>query len=384
MSNIITDLTENIDNIVKAVLSQPTKEAEYTKITVKPVMIKGSLRFQLERFRDNKVYHLNLQKEQFIPWFEENADLKYKQILITEKERSVHYHLKGINYGKKVSENKTKKEVPLSHNREKAYILKEGENIPALVELGVFTSDFRIVKAKYDKYKQINRFIELVDDEFGKFDKKDITILDFGCGKSYLTFILYYYFAVKRGMNTKIIGYDLKKDVVENCNKIAEKYGYDNLKFVVSDVTKDNLYDEKIDMIVTLHACDTATDYALNYAIGKGAKHIFSVPCCQHEVNKQIKKGGDMDILLKYGIIKERVSALLTDSIRATVLEAMGYTVDVIEFIDFEHSPKNIMLRAKKTKKINRKLLSTPQELCDKYSFKQTLLELVKESAEDE
>ena len=379
MSNIITDLTENIDNIVKAVLSQPTKEAEYTKITVKPVMIKGSLRFQLERFRDNKVYHLNLQKEQFIPWFEENADLKYKQILITEKERSVHYHLKGINYGKKVSENKTKKEVPLSHNREKAYILKEGENIPALVELGVFTSDFRIVKAKYDKYKQINRFIELVDDEFSKFDKKDITILDFGCGKSYLTFILYYYFAVKRGMNTKIIGYDLKKDVVENCNKIAEKYGYDNLKFVVSDVTKDNLYNEKIDMIVTLHACDTATDYALNYAIGKGAKHIFSVPCCQHE----IKKGGDMDILLKYGIIKERVSALLTDSIRATVLEAMGYTVDVIEFIDFEHSPKNIMLRAKKTKKINRKLLSTPQELCDKYSFKQTLLELVKESGED-
>ena len=384
MSNIITDLTENIDNIVKAVLSQPTKEAEYTKITVKPVMIKGSLRFQLERFKDNKVYHLNLQKEQFIPWFEENADLKYKQILITEKERSIHYHLKGNNYGKKVSENKTKKDVPLSHNREKAYILKEGENIPALVELGVFTPDFRIVKAKYDKYKQINRFIELVDDEFSRFDKKDITILDFGCGKSYLTFILYYYFAVKRGMNTKIIGYDLKKDVVENCNKIAEKYGYDNLKFVVSDVTKDTLYDEKIDMIVTLHACDTATDYALNYAIGKGAKHIFSVPCCQHEVNKQIKKGGDMDILLKYGIIKERVSALLTDSIRATVLEAMGYTVDVIEFIDFEHSPKNIMLRAKKTKKINRKLLSTPQELCDKYSFKQTLLELVKESGEDE
>lgn len=384
MSNILTDLTENIDNIVKAILSQPTKEAEYGKITVKPVMIKGSLRFQLERFKDNKVFHLNLQKEQFIPWFEENADLKYKQILITEKERSVHYHLKGSSYGRKISENKTKKEVPLTHNREKAYILKEGENIPALVELGVFTPDFRIVKAKYDKYKQINRFIELVDDEFSKFDKKDITILDFGCGKSYLTFILYYYFAVKRGMNTKIIGYDLKKDVVENCNKIAEKYGYENLRFVVSDVTKDNLYDEKIDMIVTLHACDTATDYALNYAIGKGAKHIFSVPCCQHEVNKQIKKGGDMDILLKYGIIKERVSALLTDSIRATVLEAMGYTVDVIEFIDFEHSPKNIMLRAKKTKRVNRKLLEIPQELCDKYSFKQTLLELVKESAEDE
>lgn len=380
MSNIITELTENLDNIIKAVLSQPTEGAEYTKITVKPVIIKGNLRFQLERFKDNKVYHLNLQKDEFIPWFEENADLQYKQILVTAKEESLHYHLKGTNYKKKVSENKTKKEVPLTHNREKAYILKEGENIPALVELGVFTSDFKIVKAKYDKYKQINRFIELVDDEFNKIDKKDITILDFGCGKSYLTFILYYYFAVKKGMNTKIIGYDLKKDVVENCNKIAEKYGYDNLKFVVSDVTKDNLYDEKIDMIVTLHACDTATDYALNYAISKGVKHIFSVPCCQHEINKQIKKGGDMDILLKYGIIKERVSALLTDSIRASVLEAMGYAVDVIEFIDFEHSPKNIMLRAKKTKKANTKLLETSQELCRKYSFKQTLLELVKEA----
>lgn len=383
MSNIITDLTENLDNIIKAVLSQPAEGAEYSKITVKPVMIKGKLRFQLERFKDNKVFHLNLQREEFIPWIEENADQHYKQILVTAKEKSLHYHLKGSNYKKKVSENKNKKEVPLSHNREKAYILKEGENIPALVELGVFTPDFKIVKAKYDKYKQINRFIELVDDEFNKIDKEDITILDFGCGKSYLTFILYYYFAVKKGMNTKIIGYDLKKDVVENCNKIAEKYGYDNLRFVVSDVTKDNLYDEKIDMIVTLHACDTATDYALNYAISKGVKHIFSVPCCQHEINKQIKKGGDMDILLKYGIIKERVSALLTDSIRASILEAMGYAVDVIEFIDFEHSPKNIMLRAKKTKKKNKNLLEASQELCDRYSFKQTLLELTKGAGDE-
>lgn len=383
MSNIITDLKENTDKIIKAVLSQPTESAEYTKITVKPVMIKDTLRFQLERFKDNKVYHLNLQKDEFIPWFEANADLQYRQILVTAKDESLHYHLKGSNYKKKVSENKTKKEMPLSHNREKAYILKEGENIPALVELGVFTPDFKVVKAKYDKYRQINRFIELVDDEFAKIDKKDITILDFGCGKSYLTFILYYYFAVKKGMNTRIIGYDLKKDIVEHCNRIAEKYGYDNLNFVVSDVTKDNLYDEKIDMIVTLHACDTATDYALNYAISKGVKHIFSVPCCQHEINNRIKKGGDMDILLKYGIIKERVSALLTDSIRASILEAIGYNVDVIEFIDFEHSPKNIMLRAKKTKKKNTKLLEIPKELCEKYSFRQTLLDLVKEAGEE-
>lgn len=379
MSNLTTDLNERLDNIIKIVLSQPSEDCEYSKISIKPILIKGVLRFQLERFKDKKVFHLNLKKEEFIPWFEENGDMKFKQVLVTTESETLHYHAKGKNYSRKVTENSVTKKVPLSHNREKNYILKEGENIPALVELGVFSKDFKIIKSKYDKYKQINRFIELVDDEFSKIDKKDITILDFGCGKSYLTFILYYYFSVKKGMNTKIIGYDLKKDVVENCNSIAEKYGYDNLKFVVSDVTKDNLYDEKIDMIVTLHACDTATDYALNYAISKNVKHIFSVPCCQHEINSQIKKGGDMDILLKYGIIKERVSALLTDSIRANALEAMGYEVDVIEFIDFEHSPKNIMLRAKKTRKENLSLLEVSNELCEKYSFKQTLLSLLQD-----
>lgn len=379
MSNLTTDLNERLDNIIKIVLSQPSEDCEYSKISIKPILIKGVLRFQLERFKDKKVFHLNLKKEEFIPWFEENGDMKFKQALVTTENETLHYHAKGKNYSRKVAENSVTKKVPLSHNREKNYILKEGENIPALVELGVFSKDFKIIKSKYDKYKQINRFIELVDDEFSKIDKKDITILDFGCGKSYLTFILYYYFSVKKGMNTKIIGYDLKKDVVENCNSIAEKYGYDNLKFVVSDVTKDNLYNEKIDMIVTLHACDTATDYALNYAISKNVKHIFSVPCCQHEINSQIKKGGDMDILLKYGIIKERVSALLTDSIRANALEAMGYEVDVIEFIDFEHSPKNIMLRAKKTRKENLSLLEVSNELCEKYSFKQTLLSLLQD-----
>ena len=178
--------------------------------------------------------------------------------------------------------------------------------------------------------------------------------------------------------NVKIIGYDLKKDVVENCNKIAEKYGYNNLKFVVSDVTKDTLYDEHIDMVISLHACDTATDFALNYAISKNVKHIFSVPCCQHEVNKTIKKGGDFDLLLKHGLIKERMSALLTDSIRAGILEDMGYSVDVLEFVDFSHSPKNIMLRAKKTKNVSDKNRKQIAELQEKYGFTQTLYDLTK------
>lgn len=270
----------------------------------------------------------------------------------------------------------------LSHNREKEYILREGENIPALVDLGVFTPDFRIVKAKYDKYKQINRFVELVDQEYAKAGREKMTILDFGCGKSYLTFVLYYYFAVKKGVDVQIIGYDLKADVVENCNRIAEKYGYGKLRFVCADVSRDALYGEKVDMVVTLHACDTATDYALNYAIEKGAESIFSVPCCQHEINSSIRKGGELDIFLRHGIVKERMSALLTDSIRAAVLEDMGYRVDVIEFTDFEHSPKNLMLRARYTGKKGTAGRKQAAALAERYGFEQTLLKLREEKME--
>lgn len=377
MSVIIEDIISSLDSIIKIVLSEPEKMAEYQKVTVRAIKIKSGEAFQFERFKENKVYHLNCKNTELAEAFEREFDGKYRQVLIETAGETYHYHKKGNGYSKKTSHNKLKK-VSISHNREKTYILNEGENIPALVELGVFTPDFRIVKAKYDKFKQINRFVELIDNEFSGTDMKDITILDFGCGKSYLTFIVYYYFAVKKGINTKIIGYDLKKDVVEHCNEIAKRYHYDNLEFVVSDVSKDVLYDKKIDMIITLHACDTATDYALDYAIKKGAKYIFSVPCCQHEVNNQIKKGGDLDIMLKYGIIKERMSALLTDSIRAAVLEDMGYKTDLIEFIDFEHSPKNIMIRAKKCKGRGDKNMKQAQLLCDKYGFKQTLLELTK------
>ena len=177
--------------------------------------------------------------------------------------------------------------------------------------------------------------------------KQEITILDFGCGKSYLTFLVYYYFVKIKQIKAKIIGYDIKKDVVENCNKIAKKYNYDGLEFILSDVKKDQLFEGKVDMVITLHACDTATDFALDFAIKNRVKHIFSVPCCQHEVNMSIKKAGDFDILLNDGLIKERFSALLTDAVRVEILRAKGYSVDVIEFVDFAHSPKNLMIRAK-------------------------------------
>lgn len=216
-----------------------------------------------------------------------------------------------------------------------------------------------------------------MDDAFRAYGRDEITILDFGCGKSYLTFVLYYYFAVKRGVRAKIIGYDLKEDVVEHCNEVAARYGYSDLHFVVADVTRDVLYSEHIDMLVTLHACDVATDYALHYAISRGVEHIFSVPCCQHEVNKTIQKGGDFDILLSHGLFQERFSALLTDAIRAAVLEDEGYDVDVIEFIDFAHSPKNLMLRCHRTTRRGTKKLAESRRLQDQYGFEQTLLSLV-------
>ena len=363
-------------NFIKITASSPVKGAEFDKITIRPVIIKGNDCYQAERFKDNKVFHLNVEKSAFNEYIGEVLHL-YSQICVFTAGKTITYFANKGRVKRSESKNNLKGEISLSNDREKDYILKEGENIPPLVDLGVFTPDFKVVKSKYDKYKQINRFVELIDDECGKIEKDEITILDFGCGKSYLTFIIYYYFAKIKGKRVKIIGYDLKKDVVENCNKIAKKYGYENLEFVVADVKKDVLYDRGIDVVVSLHACDTATDYALYYAISKGVKHVFSVPCCQHEINLSIKKGGDMDCLLKYGIIKERVSALLTDSIRAMILEDMGYKVDVIEFVDLAHSPKNLMLRAKKTRGVKLVNKEEIESLQLSYGFEQTLFKLV-------
>ena len=381
MARLITDLSSCLDSLTKAVFSQPIDSTDYSKISVRAVTIRGQAGFQLEQFRDNKAFHRNVTPEELLKLVQQELEGRYRQVLLVTPEQSSQYCLKvNGSYKKSVSAGIAMPAASRSHNREKSYILKEGENIPALVDLGVFTPDMKIVRAKYDKYKQINRFIELVDQAFRDYKKDEICILDFGCGKSYLTFILYYYFSVKRGLKATIIGYDLKADVVERCGKIAEKYGYTGLEFVHADVSRDVLTDRKIDMIVTLHACDTATDFALHYAVTKGADFIFSVPCCQHEINAGIHKGGDLDILLRHGIIQERLSALLTDSIRAAVLEDMGYQVDMIEFIDFDHSPKNLMIRARRGGKKSTAGREEAQRLAARYGFTQKLLELCGEA----
>ena len=376
-SRLLADFEAALPMLEKAVLSQPVKAIFDSKVTIRPIASKSGRIFQAERFHGTKVFHENLTAAALLKLFRDELDGRYRQVLIVASGSAAQYSLKvNGSYKRSVAPAVPRPADTLSHNREKSYILAEGENIPALVDLGVFSADFHIVKAKYDKYKQINRFIELVDQAISKDGREKFTILDFGCGKSYLTFILYYYLTVKRGVEAEIIGYDLKEDVVEKCGAIAEKYGYSGLHFVRADVSRDALYDKHIDMIVTLHACDTATDYALFCALSKKADYIFSVPCCQHEVNLSIKKGGELDIFLEHGIIKERMCSLLTDSIRADVLEDMGYKVDLIEFIDFEHSPKNIMLRAVRNGKTGSGRIERAKELAVRYGFEQTLLRL--------
>ncbi len=371
MDKIIEEFKNNEEKIVKIILSDTNDEIK--KIIIRPILVGDKKKWQIENFKGDQVFHKNVE---FIELFDLNFSL-YKQITIELEGETITFSKSKTQYKKKQSKNNLKLNVT-TQNREKNYIFNEGDNIPALVDLGVFTKDNKIVASKHDKFKQINRFIEIIDDVYKNLKKDEITILDFGCGKSYLTFLIYFYFVKIKNIKAKIIGYDLKKDVVDNCNDISKKYGYDGLEFYVSDVKKDKLFNNNVDMIVTLHACDTATDFALDFAIKNNIKQIFSVPCCQHEINLSIKSGGDFDLLLKDGLIKERFSALLTDAVRVELLRQNGYSVDVIELVDLDNTPKNLMIRATKnsTKKINFDI----KNIKEKYKFNQTLFNLLNDN----
>ena len=377
MSFIICDDIKMLDGKVKklSMSELKNKNYEFSKITARPFKSKKGVMWQLEKSKNNQVFHQNMSEEEFLLWLSSEGKETFRQICLTGEGVTVHYTVFPDKVKRKETGNALKVNTQ-SHNKEKSYILKQGENIPALVDLGVFSKELTIVKSKYDKFKQINRFIEIIDDAFGKLNKDEVTILDFGCGKSYLTFIVYYYFTEIKKVKARVIGYDLKEDVVKNCNEIAKRYGYNDLKFYVNDVTKGELYEGNVDMVITLHACDIATDFALFHAIENNVQHIFSVPCCQHEVCSSIKKGGDFELLLSHGLIKERFSALLTDSIRAEILKECGYEVDIIEFVDFAHSPKNLMLRCK-LKKSRKPQLEAVKALTEKYGFTQKLFELI-------
>lgn len=347
------------ERLYRIIVSRPFGKGELTKVTVRPVVIRGEPVFQETRYVGTKVLHENYDaekmqdrlirylKEEFGQLEAECIDRKITiltnkkgTVTVREKKKTVVNDMAGCS---------------LEHNRSKNHILKDGEKIDFLVALGVQTPEGRVIKSKYHKFKQINRYLEFIEDILPVLQKEDtIRIVDFGCGKSYLTFALYYYLKIKQNKNIDIIGLDLKKDVIEDCNALKDKLGYQDLRFIRGDI-KDYENTDKIDMVVSLHACDTATDYAIAKAVSWGAKVIMAVPCCQHELNRQIVCAPLQEIL-KYGVIKERISALITDAYRADCLEEMGYETQILEFIDLEHTPKNLLIRAvRKEKKISPK-----------------------------
>ncbi|MDD6037656.1 MAG: SAM-dependent methyltransferase [bacterium] len=356
MSDLHTSLTAIMDAAPeKIVLSKPSsKDAAYRKVTVE----KKQDYYQIARYTEKQVFHENVTATGLISYLEQVMGQSYLQLNAWAKssEHQLLISKKGtVTYKKKlIIPEKSKQEAsPASHNRKKNYLLEEGTDIPPLVDMGVFTKEGKVVRSMYDKFRQINRFIELIDDAVSNVDKPCWHIIDFGCGKSYLTFILYYYFTEIKKQSVEIVGLDLKADVIEKCNAAAKKYGYDSLHFEIGDI---NGYDAPftVDMVITLHACDTATDYALYNAIQWNADMIFSVPCCQHELNKEMYTD-EYALFCRYGIIRERFAALTTDAIRGNLLTAFGYKTQLLEFVDLSHTPKNILIRAVKNPSMSKK-----------------------------
>lgn len=366
-------------NVQKLVISKPaSKQSEFKKITVN-LMPKF---YQIAKYTEKQVFHENITADKIAERCFEIMDGSFQQLNAwsDEKEAYITVSKKGkVFYKEKKLSSSVTCPAKVEHNRKKQYLLPEGEIIEPLVDMGIFTKEGKVVQSMYDKYKQINRFIEIIDDSIRQQDYKKLNIIDFGCGKSYLTFIVYYYLTESKKIDATIIGLDLKKDVIEKCNKAAQKYGYRNLRFELGDINGYKCPFD-VDMVITLHACDTATDFALYNAINWNAKMIFSVPCCQHELNSQIETD-NLSILTRYGIIQERFSALLTDSIRGNLLEYCGYKTQLLEFIDFAHTPKNILIRAtlkqNPTKASKEKALCEVQKAVEEFNVNPTLYKLL-------
>ena len=347
MENLKLLLEENLNqDFLAAVLSAPRDKSGVEKVKVRPLLKRGELVFQLESFCNRQAFHENLSAEEAADRiFEYMQNMKQMQMETKQWNYTVLVSKKGKLTIKRKAQKNPNKQADMNHNRKKQYILEEGTMVPFLRDLGVMTEEGKIVRTKFDKFRQINRFLEFIEDILPQLDKgREVTILDFGCGKSYLTFAMYYYLHELKQYDIRIIGLDLKTEVIRHCNELSKKYGYEKLTFLEGDIADYEGVD-RVDMVVTLHACDTATDYALAKAVGWNAKVILSVPCCQHEINGQIAN----DVLkpiLKHGLLKERFSAIVTDALRAEYLEREGYEVQVLEFIDMEHTPKNILIRA--------------------------------------
>lgn len=382
---MILDITQLLDicisdKLIDMVISGQKNKSEdkAVKVRIRPVILKNEIEYQVSEFVGRKVLHSNHSaadvKKKIIDYMTE--DFKQAQINMTDAAATILSSKSKTLTCKYKKAGQLKVQRDLSHNRTKKYIIQEGKPVAFMIDLGVMGQDGKIIRTRYDKFRQINRFLEYIEDILPKLDKeRELTIIDFGCGKSYLTFAMYYYLKELKGYNIRIIGLDLKADVIEHCNELRTRYGYDKLDFYVGDIATYKDVD-KVDMVVTLHACDTATDYALAKAVKWGAEVILSVPCCQHEANRTIKS----DILspvMEYGILKERMAAIVTDAARAKLLTANGYDTQILEFIDMEHTPKNLLIRAVKSGKEDLSAREKTKEMLEALNLELTIDKLI-------
>lgn len=374
-------LEEQLDeNLSQIIISNPRRAALAQKVKIRPVLLKEQLNFQVTEYKGKQVFHENMEKQSVEEYIITQMSDFFGQMVLesTTKTVNVLVSKKGTVTIKQKVQKKEVKPQELSHNRKKRYILEEGVAVPFLVDLGVQTKDGMIVKARYDKFRQINRFLEFIQDIVENLPKgRELTIVDFGCGKSYLTFAMYHYLKVMKGFDIRVIGLDLKEDVIAYCNELKDKYGYEKMSFTTGDI-KEYTGVDAVDMVVTLHACDTATDYALEKAVKWGASVILSVPCCQHELNYQMKNA-ELSAVFQYGLLKERIAALMTDGLRAELLEQCGYEAQVLEFIDMEHTPKNILIRAVKNPGKTTRDFTKYENCCKALGVTPTLGRLLKE-----
>ena len=381
-------LNESLERIL---MSNPTDSGKISRSRIRPLLMKGRLVFQAEEQAGKQAFHRNLDRDEAADYVTGLLDGSFRQaeiasglgkaLILVSRKGKVTVKVKQNPRTARIlpagnpASREPERTVLLSHNRKKHYILEEGIPVPFLVDLGVMTKEGRVVNSRYDKYRQINRFLEFIEDILPNLDQdRESTIIDFGCGKSYLTFAMYYYLKERKGYPVRIIGLDLKEDVIEHCSRLGRQYGYEGLSFCHGDIASFEGV-EKVDMVVTLHACDLATDYALEKAVNWGARVILSVPCCQHELNGQMENSL-LRPVLQYGLIKERMAALYTDAIRAQVLEYRGYRTQILEFIDMEHTPKNILIRAVRQGKKRDNGLQI-RELADFLHVKPTVVELL-------
>ncbi len=346
LTQIITDQL-----FIEAVFSNlRNKSLEYNKVKVKPVLLKEALHYQLTYYVGTKVLHENLLPMEAVSKMIELLEHAFRQAVIFTTDADVQVLVSKKGKATILKQKPSKARVDLAHNRKKEHVLEDGKPVPFLIELGIMNKDGKVLAKKYDKFKQINRFLELIQDIVPYLSKdRKVQIVDFGCGKSYLTFALYYYLKEVQQLDIHIIGLDLKSDVIAHCNRLTETFGYEDLHFIVGDIEQYQGLTQ-VDLVVTLHACDTATDAALEKAVRWDATVILSVPCCQHELYDQVENP-ILSPMLNHGIIKERFAALATDAVRAQILDIVGYKTQIVEFIDMEHTPKNLLIRAIKQKR---------------------------------